>query len=401
MKPALTNRGWSLVGAAVALLVGARVLGVVELAMLAAAAFLAVAVAVVRVRSQALHLEADRVLRPPRAEAGSPARADLVLANLGAKTTGILSATDSFDGGRRVARFLVPQLSPRETAEAAYRLPTGRRGVYTVGPLTLSVTDAFGVAEATVTAAGADRFVVYPKVEDVLPLPGSSNREARVGSFQASRVPVGLDFFGLREYEMGDDLRRVHWRSTARTGELMLRQDEMPWESRATVVLDTRPATHQGESFERAVEVAASLVTAMCRGRRHLRFLTTGGIEIRSAGRERYPAIMEYLAEVGPEATDHFDVVVDGLRRSGAGGPLAAVVANVSRGDLSALGMLRPRTGFVALATIRPSSYGGVDVGPPASVPGAVVVPVTADRPFREAWNQAVITCQRSAAVRS
>ena len=176
-----------------------------------------------------------------RAEAGEAARADLTLMNLGRRSTPVLSAVDSFDTGRRVARFLVPPLAPGETADAAYRLPTTRRGIYTVGPLTLSVHDAFGVVECGLTLAGDDRFVVYPRVEDVLPLPGAASREARMGSMQASRVPVGLDFFGLREYEVGDDLRRVHWRSTARTGELMLRQDEMPWEARSTILLDTRP----------------------------------------------------------------------------------------------------------------------------------------------------------------
>jgi uncharacterized protein (DUF58 family) len=214
-------------------------------------------------------------------------------------------------------------------------------------------------------------------------------------------VPVGLDFFGLRQYEVGDDLRRVHWRSTARTGELMLRQDEMPWESRSTVLLDTRAAAHQGESFERAVEVAASLVTAVCRGRRQVRFLTTGGVEIRSAGRDRYPSIMEYLAAVAPDANDHFDVIVNGLRRTGGDGPLAAVLANASGNDLSALGALRSRIGFVVLALLRPSSYGGVDLGQTPAVPGAVVVPISGRVPFRDAWNQAVISCQRSAAVRS
>ena len=401
MRPSLTNRGWSLVGAAVALLVGARVLGVVELAMLAAAAFLAVGTAIVRVRRQAVPLAAERVLRPSRAEAGSPARADLAVSNLGAKSTGVLAATDAFDGGRRVARFLVAPMTPGETAEAAYRLPTGRRGIYSVGPLTLSVTDPFGMAEASVTAAGIDRFVVYPRIEDVLPIPGASSREARMGSLQASRVPVGLDFFGLRQYEVGDDLRRVHWRSTARTGELMLRQDEMPWESRSTILLDTRASTHQGESFERALEVAASLVTAVCRGRRQIRFLTTGGVEIRSSGRDRYPVIMEYLAAVVPDESDHFDLLVHGLRRTGGDGPLAAVLVNPGRGDLTALGALRSRVGLVMLAVLRPSSYGGVDVGPPPAAPGAVTVPVSAGTPFRDAWNQAVISCQHSAAARS
>ncbi len=184
-----------------------------------------------------------------------------------------------------------------------------------------------------------------------------------MGSMQASRVPVGLDFFGLREYEVGDDLRRVHWRSTARTGELMLRQDEMPWEARSTILLDTRPSTHHGESFERAVEIAASLATAMCRGRRQVRFMTTGGVDIRSSGVDRYAQIMEYLAGCSVETYVRWEQVMEGLRRT-AEGPLAAIVADVERTDLVALGALRPRLGLVFLCAIRPSAYGEVDVEP-------------------------------------
>ena len=55
---------------------------------------------------------------------------------------------------------------------------------------------------------------------------------------------LGDEFLTLREYELGDDLRRVHWRSTARTGELMIRQDEARWRSRAAVVLDVQPDGH-------------------------------------------------------------------------------------------------------------------------------------------------------------
>src|SRR4051794_32082586 len=380
LRPSLTNRGWSLCGAAAALLVGARVLGVEELAMLAAAAFLVVVVAFVRVRRHALRISAQRSLQPTRAEAGTTARADLTLMNLGRRTTPVLSATDSFDTGRRVARFLVPPLAPGETADAAYRLPTTRRGIYTIGPLTLSVHDAFGGVECGLTLAGEDRFVVYPKVEEVLPLPGAASREARMGSMQASRVPVGLDFFGLREYEVGDDLRRVHWRSTARTGELMLRQDEMPWESRSTILLDTRPSTHHGESFERAVEIAASLATAMCRGRRQVRFMTTGGVEIQSSGVDRYTQIMEYLAGASVETFVRWDQVMGGLRRR-ADGPLAAIMADADTSDLAALGALRARLGLVLLVAIRPSAYGELDVGPVPAVPGAMTVPVSSTSP--------------------
>lgn len=383
------------------MLVGSRVLGVVELAMLAAAAGVAIVVAVVRVRRHSLSFSVTRSLRPARAEAGTPARAELVLTNHGNRTSRVASVTDSFDGGRRVARFLVPPTAAGEHTEAAYRLPTSRRGIYPIGPLTLSITDSFGLAETAVTIGEPERFVVYPKVVSVLAIPGAANREARMGSRQASQVPVGMDFRGLREYEVGDDLRRVHWRSTARTGDLMLRQDEMPWEPRSAVVLDTRPATHHAESFERAVEVAASLVTAMCQGRRMVRFCTTGGTEIVSQGRDRYPQIMEYLADASPESGGSFAGLIDSLRRTGASGPVAAVVANASADDLSALGAMRARCGLVMVTVLRPSSYGGTDVGPAPVASGAVVVPVSATSPFRDAWNQAVISCQRSAAVPS
>src|SRR5437660_8459465 len=105
-----------------------------------------------------------------------------------------------------------------------------------------------------------------------------------MGSMQASRVPVGLDFFALREYEVGDDLRRVHWRSTARTGDLMLCQDELRHGEVATVLVDTRAAAHDGDSFERALEVAASVTAALVAGGRRVRFLTTGGFDVELAG---------------------------------------------------------------------------------------------------------------------
>jgi uncharacterized protein (DUF58 family) len=223
-----------------------------------------------------------------------------------------------------------------------------------------------------------------------------------MGSRQASQVPAGMDFRGLREYEVGDDLRRVHWRSTARTGDLMLRQDEMPWETRSTILLDTRPASHQAESFERAVEIAASLANAMCTGRRMVRFMTTGGVEIVSTGRDKFPAIMDYLAETRPESQNRFSGVIDILRRMGAGAPVAAVTANISADDLNALGALRVRCSLVMIVNLRPSAYGGSGGGNlPASVPGAVMVPVSSTSGFVNSWNEAVMSCQRNAAVRS
>jgi hypothetical protein len=138
----------------------------------------------------------------------------------------------------------------------------------------------------------------------------------------------------------------------------------------------------------------------MCRGRRQVRFMTSGGVDIRSSGGDRYAQIMEYLAGASVETYVRWDTVIEGLRRH-AEGPLAAIVADAERVDLAALGALRPRLGLVFLCAIRPSAYGEVDVGPPPAVPGALMVPVSSTSPFKTAWNQAVVTCQRVAAVRS
>src|SRR5258705_11492463 len=109
----------------------------------------------------------------------------------------------------------------------------------------------------------------------------------------------------------------------------------------------------------------------MCRGRRQVRFVTTGGVEIRSSGVDRYAQIMEYLAGASVETFVRWDQVVDGLRRSGDG-PLAAVMANADRADLAALGALRHRLGLVLLVAVRPSAYGRVDVGSAPAAPGAL-----------------------------
>jgi uncharacterized protein (DUF58 family) len=340
------------------------------------------------------------------------------VANHGTRPTRLITAVDTFDGGPGAARFLVPPLLPGETAEAEYALPTTRRGSHVIGPLSLSVADPFGLVEARAVVAGEERYIVHPRIEAVLPVPGWSAVEARVGSLHASPVPVGLDFFGLRPYEVGDDIRRIHWRSTARMGELMLRQDEAPWESVATVLLDTRAAAHRGASFERAVEVAASLASALVRSGRRMRFLTTGGFELGTAGRAPWPMLVEYLAVVAPDRTDRFAEVLESLRRRPTGS-LAAVVVEPRPSELAALGALQSRLGLVMVAALRPSSYRnhrtrtsaaaepaapghrfGARDGPLPVAPGAVVVPVTRSTPFATAWNQAVLSCRRPQPVR-
>ena len=281
-------------------------------------------------------------------------------------------------------------------AEAAYDLPTDRRGAITVGPLVLRVGDPLGLAERCLELAGPARLVVHPRIHPVLALPGSPTREARHGAAHPARAARGDDFFALREYEVGDDLRRVHWRSTARLGDLMLRQDEVHFGDVATVLLDTRAGAHRGDSFERALEVAASVAAALVEDGRRLRFVTTGGFEMAFDGarpgatgghrEQRWAAVLEHLAVVVPDAggPDAFALAVQSIRRHPSG-PLAAVVADASPAELTALGALRSRLGLVLIARCERE---GVSAH---SASGAVVVPVGDLDEFPGAWNQAVL----------
>src|SRR2546423_179788 len=109
-----------------------------------------------------------RRVQPARLHVGSDGRIDLLVENRGPRTTPVLAATDSFDEGRRAARFLVPPLAPGATGRAAYRIPTRRRGRYQVGPLAVAVTDPFGVARRTEPSAGEAELVVRPRVYDIV-----------------------------------------------------------------------------------------------------------------------------------------------------------------------------------------------------------------------------------------
>ncbi|MGH8973077.1 MAG: DUF58 domain-containing protein [Acidimicrobiia bacterium] len=408
--PALTTRGRALLLAAALLLLAARLLGAVELAGLAAGALVAVGLAMVRMRGQAVTYDVARRLEPARVEVGSPALARLRFTNRsGRAARHLTTAVDTFttasgDGGRGAAGCIVPPLGPGEVAEATYDLPTARRGVVTAGPLRLCAADPLGLAEVTTETAAGARLIVHPRIEAVLAVPGSAHTEARLGSQHASRVPAGLDFFTLREYEAGDDVRRVHWRSTARMGELMLREDELPWESLATVVCDTRAAAHSPDSFERALEVAASVAAAVVRDGRRIRFVTTGGFELEAVGTARLTMLLDHLAAAVPDPHDHFARVLDTVRRRPVG-PVVVVVGAIRPEEWAALGAVRPRSGVVMVADCSAGRGAAPSARPtpstsPAPVSGAVVVRVPPGTPLAPAWNQAVLSCGRPAAAR-
>lgn len=384
----LTRRGGLLLlGAALMAVVG-RLLGLVELFMLAVAAAAMVAGAALYVRFTSFSVEATRRLRPPRVPAGTDSRVELTVRNRAGRRSPVLAANDPFDSGRRQAHFLLAPLQPDETARAAYRLPTEARGVYDLGPLTLELSDPFGLARRSAVAAPLTSLTVFPRVDPIdAPALTRGDDAFATADHPTALASSGDDFYALREYEVGDDLRRVHWKTSAKLDQLMIRQDEVPWQGRATVVLDLDPVGHTPESLEVAVSAAASIVTACWRRRSMVRLVSTDGVDSGTgSGGPHLDAILEHLAGAGPAGDVPLNGLLASLRREGNGAALAVITtAGSPQSHLDALGRVRSRFGSTTLVMIETGSAPVPRVLPPLSS----VVRVTRSVPFAAAWAEA------------
>jgi uncharacterized protein (DUF58 family) len=282
-------------------------------------------------------------------------------------------------------------------AHAAYRLPTDERGVFDLGPLQLIFSDPLGVAARSVVAADATKLTVFPRVDVIQPLPRTLGYDPQAGADHPNALGrTGEDFYALRAYELGDDLRRVHWKASAKVDDLMIRQDEMPWEGRTTVVLDLRRGVHTPASLELAVSAAASIVSAAWRRKGQLRFITTDGVDSGFAsGHAHVDAILEHLASAQLERKGELTAVLASLRREGNGGSLAVVTtAAASDADLHAIARLGHRFGAVALALFERSAFDpgarGIDSKPRAVPSVTYLARVTATVAFAQAWDQSL-----------
>jgi len=386
----LTRQGWLVTLGALTLVGAGRLLGVLELFILGASAGALALFSLVTVSLTRLRLDVNRTVNPPRVYAGNASRVELAVRNDGARVTPVVRLFDPVTGTRGADLLLGP-LEPGVTARAAYRLPTDRRGIVRIGPLEVIVSDPFGVASSATDACPASELTVFPHVDDVVAVPHTSGDDPHAGADHPSALGrSGDDFYALRPYVVGDDLRRVHWKSTARRDELMVRQDELPWQGRVTVLLDVRRTGHSSDSLELAVSAAASVVTASWKRRDLIRLVTTDGTDLGfAAGTAHAEAIMEFLATVGATSGGTLRGTVDVLSTTRHGGAIVAIVGAVADSELTALARLRGRRDSVTIVQFARSSW---DATAPAEQGGLVApgfIKVTRDQPFREAWNAA------------
>jgi hypothetical protein len=154
--------------------------------------------------------------------------------------------------------------------DVTYALRSDVRGKYTIGPLTIRLTDPFGMCELTRAFTAIDTLVVTPVIWPLPQVRVTGGWNGTGESRGRSIAATGDDDVATRQYRQGDDLRRIHWRTTARTGELQVRREEQPWQASAVLMLDTRASAHRGDgpgsSFEYACSAVGSIGVHLLRG---------------------------------------------------------------------------------------------------------------------------------------
>lgn len=369
MRTALTSltlRGRAFLAAGTTAVVCALVLGqspLVRIGVLVVSLPLLAAVLVGRGR---LRLSLVRTVTPQVVTAGQPARVHLDLANDGNRHTGLLLLEEHvpYVLGTR-PRFVLDGLAKGRHRKVSYQVRSDVRGHFPIGPMTVRVTDPFGMVELARTFHSSHPLVVTPRTVPLpaIPLAGSwsgsgDNRPRAFATGSAEDVTV-------REYRTGDDLRRVHWRSTARAGELMVRREEQPWHSRATLFLDNRAHAHHGQGSASSLEVAVSAIASigLHLGERGyaVRLVTATGEDPgttwheRDAGASR-ALLLETLAVVDLVDRPHLDN--SWLTEQSHPGVLVAVLGALDPGDQSVLRRMQHHAGTSLAVALDIGSWG-------------------------------------------
>ncbi|MEV6484082.1 DUF58 domain-containing protein [Streptomyces sp. NPDC051576] len=378
----LTTRGRSFLAAGIAAAVCAYVLGqgdLLRVGLLLAVLPLVCATVLYRTRYR---VAGSRRLSPARVPAGSEARVHLRMDNVSRLPTGLLMLQDRvpYVLGPR-PRFVLDRVEAGGRREVSYRVRSDLRGRYPLGPLQLRLTDPFGMCELTRSFSTFDTLTVIPRVEALPPVRLSGEAKGYGDGRNRSLALAGEDDVIPRGYRYGDDLRRVHWRSTARYGELMVRREEQPQRARCTVLLDTRGIAFAGQgpdsAFEWAVSGAASVLVHMLERGFSVRLLSDTGNSVPGQDADGFAGASQESADAAGLMMDTLAVIdhSDGsglsraydVLRGGNEGLLVAFFGDLDEEQAAVVARMRQRSGG-ALAFVLDSEGW---VREPTDVPGA------------------------------
>lgn len=370
----MTNRGRRIGLFGLFALVLAIGTGYQPLAFLAIFALLLLAAALAWT-ARSVNFGASRTLSSTRVDQGDEVRAVLRVVNGSRRTSG--SALGHETVGTSSVVVQVPRLAAGETVDLDYAVPTDRRGVQQIGPVVFLVRDPYGMCERSRAVSGSAELLVRPRTHTVV-LPNRGRMRALDAGEADRSIEGSLTFHALREYVPGDDRRRIHWRTSARTGTLMVKQHIDMTRPEVLVALDVRSAP--GSEFEELIEFAASVGLSAVRAGHPVRLITSAGAEEMFDGRDAESAVLDAFTVViaSEDPGDSSWLAAAAARSTGS----TAVVCSVDSEVAAAAGqtMFAGRFGTVACV--------GISVQSAVSQLGSVqVLSAPSGAELASAWN--------------
>lgn len=373
-----TSRGRALLTVSGILVLAAVLFGqrdLMQVALLCAALPLASMWVVSRTRGS---LEVARTIASPRVGHGEATQVLVTVRNTGRLPSGTMLIEEQVPSTLgTVQRVTLERISPQGRRELDYRIAGLSRGVHVVGPLSVTVVDPFGLARLRRTFPSHESVLVLPPVAALAPQTRRGTAAGGGNQQSGTLAMAGDDDVVPRPYRTGDGLRRIHWRASARHGELMVRHEEQPWRQAAVVVLDLRAGSYGRQSspvpvpetsaLEWAVSAAASVTVHLLQRGMSVRIVDTAGTAVAFAqDGHGIDGVLTALATVGERPRG--PSTVDVTRRQGADSLVVAILGQLDHDDAESVSALRGGRSGVALVLDAPTWQGGQAGGADAAV---------------------------------
>jgi uncharacterized protein (DUF58 family) len=343
-----------------------------EFFVLGVGSLLAIAIGLLWI-SRPQRLGVKRTLHPPKVTVGESSTGVVEVKNNTRRRIGQRLAEDVL--GDQVVRMNLPSMAAGQTIEQPYIVPARKRGLFDVGPVRLTRADPLGLFRLVQGQGSIEQLWVRPRVRMMATV--SSGWAKDLDGPTSDVAPRGsAAFHALREYQFGDDLRHIHWRTSARRSQLMVRHFVDTRRSQELVMLDPRAELYNEQSFEDAVEITASICVAAQSAGRELRLVLPAQPE--QAKDQRLIAI-DRLALVRPSAQASLADAFSEVRHVHGGASALVIVTGDADGDsLIQQGRKVQRQGLVIVVRVVSGSkpaFSSISGGRIVTVPSAAEAP--------------------------
>jgi uncharacterized protein (DUF58 family) len=351
---------------AIVLLVLALVAGVAILYYLFYAMLALMIITFIWTRSLVQNLAVNRVLRTKWCVVGDTIQEDFIVRNDGRLPALWVEVRDEstiphYHPG--VVESLGGLDERRWTARAVCR----RRGLFKLGPVRVLTGDPFGIFQGTVTYPSETSFIVYPQLIELPGLPMPSGTASGTSRSSLRTLHVTTDASSIRDYEPGDSLHRIHWLSSARTGELRSKEYDLEPSGNLWVILDLDAAVHAGEDEESteeyAVKIAGALIHQAIRDNKAVGLVAYGAekaVISPGKGARQLWRLMEQLALVSADGRLPLHRVMTDVSTSlGKGLSIVVITPTTDTTWLNSLLVMRNRAAAPAVILLDQASFGG------------------------------------------